>query len=42
MIIKLDREKKFKTPSDVLIKYEKYSKKIDNIYMKNLKKKLDL
>ena len=32
MRIKLDREKKVKTPSDVLINYEKYAKKIDNIY----------
>lgn len=32
MRIKLDKEKKVKTPSDVLINYEKYAKKIDNIY----------
>ena len=32
MRIKLDREKKVKTPSDILINYEKYAKKIDNIY----------
>ena len=29
MRIKLDREKKVKTPSDVLINYEKYAKKIE-------------
>ena len=30
MRIKLDKEKKIKSPSDVLINYEKYDKKIQN------------
>lgn len=38
MRIKLDKEKKVKTPSDVLINYEKYAKKIDNIYNENFEK----
>lgn len=32
--IKLDKEKNIDTPEDVLINYEKYAKKIDNIYNK--------
>lgn len=38
MRIKLDKEKKVKTPSDVLINYEKYAKKIDNIYNEDFEK----
>lgn len=40
MRIKLDREKKVKTPSDVLINYEKYAKKIDNIYNEEFEKEV--
>ena len=32
MRIKLDKERNIKTPSDVIDNYEKYAKKIDNIY----------
>ncbi len=32
--IRLDKEKNIDTPDDVLINYEKYAKKIDNIYNK--------
>ena len=35
MRIKLDKEKKAKTPSEVIDNYEKYSKKIDSIYNKD-------
>lgn len=38
MRIKLDKEKKVKTPSDILINYEKYAKKIDNIYNEDFEK----
>lgn len=40
MRIKLDKEKKVKTPSDVLINYEKYAKKIDNIYNEEFEKEI--
>lgn len=40
MRIKLDKEKKVKTPSDVLINYEKYAKKIDNIYNEDFEKEV--
>lgn len=40
MRIKLDKEKKIKTPSDVLINYEKYAKKIDNIYNEEFEKEI--
>ena len=40
MRIKLDKEKKVKTPSDVLINYEKYAKKIDNIYNEEFEKEV--
>ena len=40
MRIKLDREKKVKTPSDVLINYEKYAKKIDNVYNEEFEKEV--
>lgn len=40
MRIKLDRKKKVKTPSDVLINYEKYAKKIDNIYNEEFEKEV--
>lgn len=40
MRIKLDKEKKVKTPSDVLINYEKYAKKIDNVYNEEFEKEV--
>lgn len=40
MRIKLDKEKKIKTSSDVLINYEKYAKKIDNIYNEEFEKEI--
>lgn len=40
MRIKLDKEKNIDTPEDVLINYEKYSKKIDNIYNKEFKEEI--
>ncbi len=40
MRIKLDKEKKIKTPSDVLINYEKYAKKIDSIYNEEFEKEI--
>ena len=40
MRINLDKEKKVKTPSDVLINYEKYAKKIDNIYNEEFEKEV--
>lgn len=38
--IKLDKEKNIETPPDVLINYEKYSKKIDAIYNSKFEKKI--
>lgn len=38
MRIKLDKEKHVKTSNDVIDNYEKYAKKIDNIYNKNFEK----
>ena len=40
MRIKLDKEKKAKTPSEVIDNYEKYSKKIDSIYNKDFEKEI--
>ena len=40
MRIKLDKEKKTKTPSEVIDNYEKYSKKIDSIYNKDFEKEI--
>lgn len=40
MRIKLDKEKKTKTPSEVIDSYEKYSKKIDSIYNKDFEKEI--
>jgi len=40
MRIKLDREKNIDTPEDVLINYEKYSKKIDSIYNSDFEKEI--
>lgn len=40
MKIKLDKEKKTKTPSEVIDNYEKYSKKIDSIYNKDFEKEI--
>lgn len=40
MRIKLDREKKIKTPIDVIANYEKYAKKIDNIYNEDFEKEI--
>ena len=38
--IKLDKEKNIETPPDVLINYEKYSKKIDSIYNSKFEKEI--
>ena len=38
--IKLDKEKNIETPPDVLINYEKYSKKIDAIYNSKFEKEI--
>lgn len=38
--IKLDKEKNIETPPDVVINYEKYSKKIDSIYNAEFEKKI--
>lgn len=38
--IKLDKEKNIETPPDVVINYEKYSKKIDAIYNAEFEKKI--
>lgn len=38
--IKLDKEKNIETPPDVLINYEKYSKKIDSIYNGKFEKEI--
>ena len=40
MRIKLNKEKKAKTPSEVIDNYEKYSKKIDSIYNKDFEKEI--
>lgn len=40
MRIKLDKEKKTKTPNEVIDNYEKYSKKIDSIYNKDFEKEI--
>lgn len=38
--IKLDKEKNIETPPDVIINYEKYSKKIDTIYNSQFEKEI--
>lgn len=38
--IKLDKERNIETPPDVLINYEKYSKKIDSIYNSKFEKEI--
>lgn len=40
MRIKLDKEKNINTPNEVLENYEKYAKKIDNIYNEEFEKEL--
>ena len=40
MIIKIDKERNIKTPSDVIYNYEKYAKKIDSIYNKEFEKEI--
>lgn len=40
MRIELDKEKNEKTPNEVIDNYEKYSKKIDNIYNKEFEKEI--